>query len=72
MLGNFNPLTQVLHAADTIVAEYGYGKMFIDSTNCGFVATATKTVGGSTYRAEAIGRSPRHAAEQLVRVITRP
>lgn len=37
-----------------------------------FVATAIKRVGATPYKAQAIGRTQRDAANALVRVITRP
>jgi len=73
MLGNTNPdpFAQALHEADGIVAQYGYGKVRVDVTGSTFVASAIKVVGTNQYMAQAIGRTPRYAAEQLVRTITR-
>lgn len=54
------------------LAEHGYDFVSIESQGGEFVATATKTIGATVYRAAAQGRTRQAAARSLIATITRP
>lgn len=54
------------------LAEHGYEFDGVEPSRGEFIASATKVVGVTPYRAQALGRTKIDAARALVKTITRP